>query len=110
MEEKYPLAQWLNNELKDNEVADFKKDTHIETYSKIKKYSAQLTASTFDEDKMLGCCILTKIDTISKHKTWQRKSNHLNNNLNGWKKSETSLMKAVNHWKKCYYYTRKECL
>lgn len=60
MEEKYPLAQWLNDELNDNEVADFEKDIDLETYSKIKKYSAQLTTSTFDDDKMLTTILKSK--------------------------------------------------
>jgi transmembrane sensor len=66
MEEKYPLAQWLNDELKDNEVTDFEKDTDLETYSKIKKYSAQLTTSTFDEDKMLSEILKSKKQNTTK--------------------------------------------
>lgn len=53
MNEKYILANWLNNELSSAELVDFEDSEAFETYNKIKKYSNQLRAPAFDEDKIL---------------------------------------------------------
>lgn len=53
MEENYILAKWLNNDLTEEELAEFKASPDFEKYEKIKNYSAQLKVSDFDEAKVL---------------------------------------------------------
>jgi transmembrane sensor len=53
MEEKYPLAQWLNDDLTESEMVALSSSSEFATLAKIKKYSAQLKTSDFDDQKML---------------------------------------------------------
>ncbi len=53
MDENYILSKWLNNELTDSELADFKASDNYAIYEKIKNYSSQLEVAEFDEDKIL---------------------------------------------------------
>lgn len=53
MEKNYILAKWLNNDLTEEELAEFKASPDFEKYEKIKNYSAQLKVSDFDEAKVL---------------------------------------------------------
>jgi transmembrane sensor len=54
MDENYILSKWLNNELTDSELADFKASDNYAIYEKIKNYSSQLEVAEFDEDKILA--------------------------------------------------------
>ena len=54
MDENYILSKWLNNELTDSELADFKATDDYAIYEKIKNYSSQLEVAEFDEDKILA--------------------------------------------------------
>ena len=45
------LAKWLNDELNDAELAEFKKSEAYETYQKIKESASQLESPEFDVDK-----------------------------------------------------------
>lgn len=53
MEKNYNLTKWLNDEMTDAELAEFKADPDFEKYEKIKNYSAQLKVADFDETKVL---------------------------------------------------------
>lgn len=53
MEKNYILTKWLNDELSEAELAEFKADPDFEKYEKIKTYSAQLKVADFDEAKVL---------------------------------------------------------
>jgi transmembrane sensor len=53
MEKNYFLTKWLNDELTEAELAEFKADPDFEKYEKIKNYSAQLKVADFDEAKVL---------------------------------------------------------
>ena len=50
MQENY-LAKWLNDELTEAELAEFKKSEAFETYQKIKDSASNLEAPEFDMDK-----------------------------------------------------------
>lgn len=52
MQENY-LAKWLNNELNDKELEDFKKSKEYASYKKIADASSRLEAPAFDIDKAL---------------------------------------------------------
>jgi ferric-dicitrate binding protein FerR (iron transport regulator) len=65
MDEKQLLAKWLNNDMTKEELANFKADPDFEKYDKIKKYSAQLKVSDFDEAKILE-------DVMNHKKTTQK--------------------------------------
>lgn len=60
MQDNY-LAKWLNDELTEAELAEFKKSEAFETYQKIKESSSQLESPEFDMDKAW--------ETIDEHKT-----------------------------------------
>lgn len=60
MDEKYKLAKWLNNEMTDEELKEFKSDPDYSLYEKIKKYSSQLETPEFDSQKVLTNVIATK--------------------------------------------------
>ncbi len=51
MQENY-LAKWLNDELTEAELAEFKKSEAFETYQKIKDSASNLEAPEFDMDKV----------------------------------------------------------
>ncbi len=54
MEEKYKLAEWLDDKLSENELEDFKNNEDFLIYEKIKKYSSELETPHFDQDSMLS--------------------------------------------------------
>ena len=73
MEKNYILAKWLNNDLTEEELAEFKASPDFEKYEKIKNYSAQLKVSDFDEAKVLENIISHKKVTpkvIPLYKNW----------------------------------------
>ncbi|MFV8355748.1 FecR family protein [Flavobacterium sp. XS1P32] len=53
MEKKYILAQWLNNELTEDQLAEFKANPDNEKYEQIKNYTAHLEVPLFNEEKVL---------------------------------------------------------
>lgn len=53
MEKNYILTKWLNDELTEAELTEFKADPDFEKYEKIKNYSAQLKVADFNEAKVL---------------------------------------------------------
>ena len=53
MEKNYYLSKWLNDELTEAELAEFKANPDFYKYEKIKNFSAQLKVSDFDDAKML---------------------------------------------------------
>lgn len=60
MQDNY-LAKWLNDELTDAELAEFKKSEAYETYRKIKESASKLESPEFDKEKAWN--------TIEKRKT-----------------------------------------
>lgn len=73
MEKNYILAKWLNNELTESELAEFKANPDFEKYEKIKQYSAQLKVAHFDEAKVLENIVSHKKTTalvIPLYKNW----------------------------------------
>jgi transmembrane sensor len=65
MDEKYPLADWLDNRLDDDTLSSSIKDD-IETYRKIKEYSSRLQAASFDGEAMLQSIMSHTQDEIQK--------------------------------------------
>ena len=63
MEEDYKLAKWLNNELSEDELVEFKKDSDYELLNKIKENSASLSTPSFDENRVLQNVLKTKKDS-----------------------------------------------
>jgi transmembrane sensor len=67
------LAKWLNDDLSDNELAEFKASPDFEKYQKIKNYTAHLKVDDLDEDILLSN-ILQQKKTPSKvvplYKKW----------------------------------------
>lgn len=53
MDENYILAKWLNNDMTQEELADFEASPDFEKYQKIKNYTSHLEVPVFDEDKIL---------------------------------------------------------
>lgn len=53
MKKNHTLAKWLNDDLSEKELAEFKADPDFEKYQKIKNYTAHLEVDDFDEDAML---------------------------------------------------------
>ena len=73
MEKNYILAQWLNNELTEDQLAEFKANPDNEKYEQIKNYTAHLEAPLFNEGKVLEHVINHKKTTpnvISSYKKW----------------------------------------
>ncbi|WP_339657100.1 FecR domain-containing protein [uncultured Maribacter sp.] len=68
MQENY-LAKWLNDELTDAELAEFKKSDAYETYQKIKESALQLETPEFDMDKAW--------ESIEQHKTKKETKVHI---------------------------------
>lgn len=60
MEEKYPLAQWLADDMTESEKIELMSSSEFATLAKIKKYSAQLKTSDFDDQKMLDIILSSK--------------------------------------------------
>ncbi|MGV3461058.1 MAG: FecR family protein [Flavobacterium sp.] len=50
MDQDYKLAKWLSDEMTDAELKEFAASPEFETYAKIKKYAAELTAPAADLD------------------------------------------------------------
>ena len=63
MEEDYKMAKWLNNELSEDELVEFKKDSDYELLNKIKENSASLSTPSFDENRVLQNVLKTKKDS-----------------------------------------------
>lgn len=73
MEKNYNLSKWLNNELTEAELAEFKADPDFEKYEKIKNFSAQLKVADLDEAKMLENILSHKKETakiIPLYRNW----------------------------------------
>jgi ferric-dicitrate binding protein FerR (iron transport regulator) len=73
MEKNYILTKWLNDELTETELVEFKASPDFEKYEKIKNYSAQLKVSDFDEAKVLESILSHKKATpkvIPLYKNW----------------------------------------
>lgn len=73
MEEYHILAKWLNNELTEEELAEFKANPDYEKYDKIKNYTAHLEVMDFNETKVLEHVISHKKITpkvIPLYKNW----------------------------------------
>lgn len=60
MQENYILAKWLNNDLTETELAEFKASFDFEKYEKIKNYTSQLKTPDFNEDALLEAVISHK--------------------------------------------------
>ncbi|SHJ80509.1 FecR family protein [Maribacter aquivivus] len=65
MQDNY-LAKWLNDELTEAELAEFKKSEAYETYQKIKDSSARLESPEFDMDKAWESIDQTKTEEETK--------------------------------------------
>jgi ferric-dicitrate binding protein FerR (iron transport regulator) len=73
MEENHILAKWLNNDLTEAELAEFKANPDYEKYEKIKNYTAHLEVPNFNEAKVLEHVISHKKITpkvIPLYKNW----------------------------------------
>jgi transmembrane sensor len=73
MEKNYYLSKWLNDELTEAELAEFKADPDFYKYEKIKNFSAQLKVSDFDDEKMLENILSHKKEApkvIPLYKNW----------------------------------------
>lgn len=73
MEKNYNISKWLNDELTEAELAEFKANPDFEKYEKIKNFSAQLKVADLDEAKMLDNILSHKKETakvIPLHKNW----------------------------------------
>lgn len=53
MKKNHLLAKWLNNDLSQDELAEFKASPDFEKYQKIKNYTDHLEVDDFDENAML---------------------------------------------------------
>lgn len=60
MEEKYSLAKWLNNEMTEKEMSEFKANPDYAIYEKIKDTTAHLKTPPFDETQLLANIIASK--------------------------------------------------
>lgn len=60
MEEKYTLAKWLNDEMTEAELAEFKATADYSIYEKIKKASGDLKTPPFNEEQLLSTILATK--------------------------------------------------
>jgi transmembrane sensor len=73
MEENYKLSKWLNDEMSQEELAEFQSTEDFTIYDKIKKYSSQLETQAFDEQKVLTTILNTpkkKGNTIPLYQNW----------------------------------------
>ncbi|URC12344.1 FecR family protein [Flavobacterium sp. B183] len=67
------LAKWLNNDLSQDELAEFEASPDFEKYQKIKNYTAHLEVGDLDENAMLSNILNQKTvtpKTIPLHKNW----------------------------------------
>ncbi|MFV8342648.1 FecR family protein [Flavobacterium sp. XS2P39] len=73
MEKNHILAKWLNNELTEDQLAEFKANPDNEKYEQIKNYTAHLEAPPFNEEKVLENVInhkKTRAKVIPSYKKW----------------------------------------
>ncbi|MFE3869043.1 FecR family protein [Flavobacterium sp. LS2P90] len=73
MEKNHILAKWLNNELTEDQLAEFKANPDNEKYEQIKNYTAHLEVPLFNEEKVLEHVINHKKTTpkvIASYKKW----------------------------------------
>jgi len=73
MEEKYPLAKWLNDEMTEAELNEFQSQPDYHLYEKIKKYTAALQPESFNQDAMLNTILSSKKETVKVvqlHQNW----------------------------------------
>jgi len=64
MKEDYKLAQWLNNEMSEEELIEFQSTSEYAIYEKIKDYSAQLKAPEFDEETAIHSILSSKKEEV----------------------------------------------
>ncbi|RED22702.1 FecR family protein [Flavobacterium cutihirudinis] len=67
------LAKWLNNDLSEDELAEFKASPDFEKYQKIKNYTDHLEVGDLDENTMLSNVLKQKKATpkvVPLYKTW----------------------------------------
>ena len=57
MEDKYMLTKWLNDELTNEQLKDFKQNPDYSIYKSIKEYSSDLKTKDFNEDALLHTII-----------------------------------------------------
>lgn len=60
MEEKYTLAKWLNDEMTETELAEFKASPDYAIYKKIKDASLQLKTPDFNDEQLLSNILASK--------------------------------------------------
>lgn len=73
MEENYELAKWLNDEMTEAELQEFRSRPDYHLYEKIKTYSSQLETDNFNQEDMLNTIIASKKETakvIPLHRNW----------------------------------------
>jgi len=73
MKKDHTLAKWLNDDLSEKELAEFKASPDFEKYQKIKNYTAHLEVDDFDEDVMLSNILQQKKATpkvVPLYKKW----------------------------------------
>ncbi|SFE95645.1 FecR family protein [Flavobacterium xueshanense] len=73
MEKNHILAKWLNNELTEDQLAEFNANPDNEKYEQIKNYTAHLEVPLFNEEKVLEHVINHKKTTpkvIPSYKKW----------------------------------------
>lgn len=73
MEENYLLAKWINEEMTNAELKEFKQSDDYHLYEKIKNYSTSLETSSFNENKILATILSSKKSTpkvISFYNNW----------------------------------------
>ncbi|MBF04176.1 MAG: iron dicitrate transport regulator FecR [Flavobacterium sp.] len=63
MEEKYILAEWMNNDLPKEELDKLKEDSDYSIYNNIREHAATLKTKDFDEDSLLHKIKLRKNET-----------------------------------------------
>ena len=73
MKKNHTLAKWLNDDLSEKELAEFKASPDFEKYQKIKNYTAHLEVDDFDEGTMLSNILQQKKVTskvVPLYKKW----------------------------------------
>lgn len=73
MEENYPLAKWLNDEMTEAELKEFQSQPDYHLYEKIKQYSSELQTESFNEEGMLSTILASKKETpkvVPLHRNW----------------------------------------
>lgn len=71
------LAKWLNNDLSEDELVEFKASPDFEKYQKIKKYTDHLEVGDLDENAMLSNILKQKKESpkvIPLYKKWMFKA------------------------------------